>query len=210
DRLNRGLSDYVRLYTACEQARITVAWLGGEANFATGTGIFEMELRASFAREELRKIRSRISRKHLELAERGMNAGGGRPVGCEDDRVTIRTHEADLVREAARRVLAGETLRGICRDWTARNVATVSGKPWSMQVMRRMLCSARISGRRERRTAPDGRVRDIGVITAAAIWPAIITPDESDALRSLLGNPARRMKRRPAAYLLTGGIAPRR
>src|SRR5262249_20818087 len=51
DRLNRGLSDYVRFYTACEQTRVTVGWLGGEANFATGTGIFEMELRASFARE---------------------------------------------------------------------------------------------------------------------------------------------------------------
>src|SRR4051812_42588915 len=44
DRLNRGLTDYVRFYNACEKGGITVAWLGGEANFRTGTGIFEMEL----------------------------------------------------------------------------------------------------------------------------------------------------------------------
>src|ERR1700730_3883500 len=50
DRLNRGLFDFFRLYQACEKARIVVAWNGGEADFATGTGLFEMELRATFAR----------------------------------------------------------------------------------------------------------------------------------------------------------------
>src|SRR2546430_12527593 len=48
DRLTRGLFDYFRLYNACTEARIVVAWRGGEADFATGTGLFEMDLRASF------------------------------------------------------------------------------------------------------------------------------------------------------------------
>src|SRR5207245_317632 len=62
DRLSRGFRPFVRFYEACEAARITVAWLGGQANFATGEGLLELELRASFAREELRKIRARVAR----------------------------------------------------------------------------------------------------------------------------------------------------
>jgi len=38
DRLNRGMHDYVRFYDACEKAKVTVAWIGGEANFANRDG----------------------------------------------------------------------------------------------------------------------------------------------------------------------------
>jgi DNA invertase Pin-like site-specific DNA recombinase len=206
DRLNRGLTDYVRFYTACEKARIKVAWLGGEADFATGTGIFEMDLRASFAREELRKMRSRTRRKHLELATDGKDAGGGRPFGYEEDRHAVRPTEAGLVREAAARVLAGGSLRGLCRDWDQRGIGTVNNARWSAPTMRRMLVSARISGRRERRTI-DGKRRDIGTIVAPAVWAAIISPQESDDLRSLLGNGERRMNGHSTKYLLTAGLA---
>jgi len=207
DRLNRGLRDYTRFYEACEGARIKVAWIGGEADFATGTGIFELELRASFAREELRKIRSRIRRKALELAEAGkVGSGGTRPFGYEADMTTVRPAEAVLVREAADRVLAGESLRGVCRSWNARPVPTVLGTKWSPMTLRRMLMSARISGRRERYTV-DGKRRSIGTIVATAVWPGIIDVDQSDRLRHLFGNPARRMNGYTTKYLLTGGIA---
>jgi site-specific DNA recombinase len=66
DRQLRGFGPYVALYDACERVGMVVAWLGGEGNFKTGTGLLELDIRASFAREELRKIRSRTRRKHLE------------------------------------------------------------------------------------------------------------------------------------------------
>ncbi|HEY8674854.1 MAG TPA: recombinase family protein [Candidatus Dormibacteraeota bacterium] len=43
--------------------------------------------------------------------------------------------------------MAGGSLRGLCRDWDGRGVPTVTGARWSVQTMRRMLLSARISGR---------------------------------------------------------------
>ena len=110
------------------------------------------------------------------------------------------------MREAAERVLAGGSLRGLCREWDARGIPTVTGARWSAQVMRRMLVSARVSGRRERRTI-DGHRREIGSVVATAVWPAIISAEQSDRLRRLLGNGERRMNGSATKYLLTGGMA---
>src|SRR6266851_1600776 len=220
DRLSRGMKPFVRLYEACEKAGIVVAWLGGQANFATGEGLLELEIRASFAREELRKIRKRIQRKHQQLADTGKSAGGGRPFGYERDRRTLRepatmatlsdrseviVDEPALIREAARRVFEGESMRSICRDLNARCIPTVGGSPaWSAQVLRRLLVSARISGRREYSYAA-GRRLDVGRITCdEAEWPAIVSVEVSDRLRQLLGGPGHRRKGRSREYLLTG------
>lgn len=208
DRLTRGFAPYVRFYTACMDAKITVAWLGGQANFATGEGLLELEIRASFAHEELRKIRSRAKRKHLELAEKGKDVGGGRAFGYDDDRKTIRPAEAELVREAADRVLAGASLRSVAVDWTRRGIPTVqqASNGWSVHVVRRLLLAARISGRRDRGTIEGVRLV-VGKDPVTAEWPGIITVEKSDALRRMLTNPARRRNGHARSYLLTGGLA---
>ena len=205
DRLSRGFEPYIRFYRACEQSRIKVAWLGGEADFATGTGLLELDIRASFAREELRKIQARTTRKHLELFLDGKDVGGGRPFGYKPNRMTIQGDEARLIRQAATRLLQGASLRNIARDWTDRGVPTVSGKQtWNTSVVRKILISARISGRRERCTV-DGKRHDMGVISDhQAAWPAIIDTETSDAIRSLLGDGSRRMNGHPTRYLLAG------
>lgn len=207
DRLSRGWKPFVRFYEACEKARISVGWIGGEADFATGSWLLELELRASFAREELRKIRARVARKHKELAEHGKDAGGGRPFGYEADRMTINKKEAALIREASQRFLKGEPLRSVCRDWNERGIPTVTGANWSPQVMSRMLASARISGRREHRGTSNGSRRDIGEITSKAACPGIISFADSDRIRAILSDPLRRRNFRSGDYLLTRGIA---
>jgi DNA invertase Pin-like site-specific DNA recombinase len=204
DRLSRGWKPFATLYEACQEARIIVGWLGGEANFATGTGLLEMELRASFAREELRKLKTRTRRKHQELAEKGMDAGGGRPFGYEKDRLHIVESEALLIREAARRTLAGEPLRGICIDWARRKVATTNGRRWSSHVLKRILISARISGRRERVRVDGEKRKGLGEITAKATWLGIISIEDSDRLRATLMDPARSREAVPRKYLLAG------
>ena len=142
----------MRFYDATEAAQLKVGWIGGEADFATGNGIFELELRASFAREELRKIKSRIRRKMVELAEHGKPSGGRRAYGFEPGNVVIRPNEAEIIREMARRVLAGESLHSVCRDLNARGVPTTneSARGWRLVQISTMLKTARISGRRER------------------------------------------------------------
>ena len=94
--------------------------------------------------------------------------------------MTVRPAEAAIVRECARRFLAGESIRSICADLNARGVSARSrGGAWSPQTLRRMLGSGRISGQREHK----------GEIVATAEWPAIIEPAETAQIRARLADP---------------------
>jgi hypothetical protein len=106
----------------------------------------------------------------------------------------VRAREARIIRECARRILAGDSLRSLCNDLNERTVSTVTGVPWTPTQMKNMLTAPRISGQREHRDE----------IVAKAEWPAIITPEQTDRLRALLRDPARRKNRTVRRYLLKG------
>jgi hypothetical protein len=149
------------------------------------------------ARKESDDKSRRIIRKHQEIAHDGGLAGGGsRPFGYRDDRRTVEPTEAAAVREAVARVRAGDSLRAIASDWNARGIATVTGKRWSTTVLRRVLMSSRIAGQRSYR----------GEVVAPGRWEPMITPDESAAVRAILGDPARFTRRTVRRYLLSGGL----
>lgn len=209
DRLMRGHAEYIAFYELAEARGLAVAWLGGEADFAAGTGLLELEIRAAFAREELRKIRARVKRWHQQKAEKGEDVGGGaRPYGYEADRRTIRPAEAELIEEAADRIIAGASLRSICIDWNERGLPSATGGEWTAYPLRRILTSARISGRRELRVLANGDRASLGRITnPEGNWPAIITAERSDLLRAILTDPNRARVVAPRDYLLTGGVA---
>ncbi|MFH1329413.1 MAG: recombinase family protein, partial [Actinomycetota bacterium] len=84
----------------------------------------------------------RIRRKHADLAAKGAVSGGGpRPFGYGPDRLHLVPDEAALIREAASRVIAGESLRSVCRDFNERGITTSTGGAWTIQTMHRMLAS---------------------------------------------------------------------
>jgi len=148
------------------------------------------------ARKESDDKSLRLKRKHAELAAAGKVSGGGaRPFGYEADRVTVIASEAVVVREMASRVLAGDSLRSIAVDLNSRGIRTSMGNEWETSGLKRVLMSPRISGRREH-----------GGEFFEAVWSGIITPDESDRLRRLLGSRTRSSGRAPRRYLLTGGL----
>jgi hypothetical protein len=122
-----------------------------------------------------------------------VSGGGTRPYGFNDDRLTIRKAEAKVIAEAARRVLAGDTLRSIVADLNSRGIPTVTGKPWTQVVLRNMLKSGRNAGLREHRSG-----------TFRAEWPAIIGEDDHRRLVAIFNDPSRRTSTRSHRYLLTG------
>jgi site-specific DNA recombinase len=209
DRMHRHPRDLEEFIEVVESAGARVETVkAGQLDFATPSGRMVARLLGATARYESEHKAERQRRKHQELAAAGKDAGGGRPFGYNDDRMTTRPDEAKLIKEAVDRALGGESLRSICRDWTARGVPTVTGAAWSSQVMRRMLASARISGRREHRGTLNGSRKDMGKITSDhAVWTAIISPADSDRIRAMLSDPARRANTYAREYLLTGGIA---
>jgi site-specific DNA recombinase len=113
------------------------------------------------------------------------------------------------VEDCARRVLAGESIASIVRDLNARGVRTSAGNPWNRTTLRRMLCSARISGRREHIPTDSYQgVRPLvgEIVSATSDWPAIINVADSDRLRALLTRPERRLTTGGARKHLLSGI----
>jgi hypothetical protein len=190
---------------------IELATVTGEIDLGSPTGRLVARMLGAAARHEAEHKAERQKRQRRQAAEAGKVAGGGtRPFGYEDDRMTIVPAEAEIIREAARRFLAGESLSSICRDLEARDVRTPGGNHWQPRTLRRLLASARISGRREHtpRSTWEKTRPLLGEIVADAVWPAIITAEDSDRLRAMLSDPGRTRKLNPNAhgrtYLLSG------
>lgn len=198
DRLHRSPRELEDFIDAIERVHAEVATVtAGDLDLATPAGRMTARIHGAVARHESEHKAERIRRKHVELAETGQVPGGGRrPFGYESDRVTVREDEAELIRDAAARILAGQSLRSIVTEWSERGVRTVTGAQWSTTTVKRLLMSGRISGQREH----------LGRIASDAVWPAIIRPEQTIRLRALLTDQRRS---RPAGvsarkYLLTG------
>ena len=99
--------------------------------------------------------------------------------------------EADLIREAAERLLRGDAIRAILRDWDARGVHTPRGHAWKSPGLRHMLRNPRLIG-----IHPETGKR--------ANWPAILDRRTHDALVRLYADPTRLRSRRGGRWLLTG------
>jgi len=196
DRFYRQPRELEEFLDVSEKAELTeLTQVTGDIDLGSTDGRLTLRIKAAVAVKESDDKSRRIRRKALELAEDGKVSGGGtRPFGFEDDRKTIRPAEAAVIVELKDRCLAGESLRALCFDLNERNISTTTGGQWVPNVLKRMLRSARISGRREHK----------GEIVADAEWPAIIGPADSDRLRVVLGNPARRKNERVRRYLLAG------
>jgi site-specific DNA recombinase len=196
DRLHRRPIELEEFFAACDAAGLRhLATVGGDVDLSTGEGVLVARIKGAVAAEEVRKLKARVTRKHAELASAGKLSGGGhRPFGYEADRMTLRPGEAEEIRDAARRVLAGESVRGITQDWRRRGVSTVRGAVWSPTTIKRLLCSGRISGQREHH----------GEIVGEAVWPAIITAAETTRLRAMLMNGGRSPGGTARSYLLSG------
>ena len=61
----------------------------------------------------------------------------------------IEPAEAEAIKEAASRVLRGESIRSIAFDFNDRGIKPVAGGRWAGSTLRRMLISPRIAGLRE-------------------------------------------------------------
>lgn len=153
---------------------------------------------------ESEKISVRTTRAHLRLAEQGKYAGGRRPYGIErhleivDGKVErsyrINEPEATILREAARRVIAGDSLHAIATDFNLREVPTANGgKWWESQALRYMLRRPGIAGLRTHHSHDN--------IVGQAEWPAIISVEEWMAVKSTLDS--RATKGRKAANDIT-------
>src|SRR5438445_11202823 len=108
--------------------------------------------------------------------------------------MTIKTAEAAVVREAASRVLAGDSLRSICLDFNRRDIPSAQKKEWQTPCLRRILVNPRIAGLSTYHGEPAG----------AGAWRGIISRPKGARLRALLLDPDGRRAGTITPYLLKG------
>jgi len=198
DRLTRRPIELEEFVATCDKAGVTqIAFVGGGVDMGTGDGLLVARIKGAVAAEEVRKTRERIKRKKLEIAEKGESHGGGtRPFGFEDDRITVVEPEAELIREAASRILSGASLYAICHDWNDRGLRTVTRKPWYVTGLRTALIRPRTAGLRQHQ----------GEVIGDAVWPAILERETWEQVRAILTDPSRRQPAASRPYPLNGVI----
>jgi len=198
DRLHRSPKELEAFIDLVERygGRLAVV-AGGDYDLTTPDGRLAARIVGAVARKESEDRSRRVRRKHLELAEQGKPAGElGWGVRCDEER--------ELVREATGRMLSGQGLITIVRDWNRRGVPGPTARPWGAPTLRRALLSARMAGLREHGVDPSGKA--LGSLTPA-VWEAALDRQTWDQLRAVLLNPERATSfRAPTKRLLAGLI----
>lgn len=126
---------------------------------------------------------------------------------------SIRTLEPDPVEAAALRaaviaVIEGRSLYSIMVDWHGRGIKGTRGGRIDVKALRRILIAPRNAGIREYAPGWKGGPRLGDVHEYRASWPALISPDELDAVRQILLDPGRARGIHPRAriHLLAGWV----
>jgi DNA invertase Pin-like site-specific DNA recombinase len=152
DRLYRRMSDLESLIDLVDSHKTKIATvMAGEVDLSTASGRGTARILGSVARMEVERSSERITAAFRAKASKGKpHRGGVRPFGYMWDgtRFVPVPDEAKLIREGAKRILAGESRRRITQDWHARGVRTQQGKPWSVTRLADVMRSPMIAGLR--------------------------------------------------------------
>ncbi len=192
DRLQRDLGETFAFGQLVDKAGVTVETVtSGTLDFVDPERRVGTYVMSVLADAEVARRRARMLAKHRELAEQGKPTGGPRAFGYEDDRMTVRDSEAEVIREVAGRIIAGEGTLSICRDLNTKGITTAYGNEWKATSLQRMMTSPRLAGLRQHN----------GDIFPAA-WPRIL--DEATWRRLCRRVERPRTRRASRKYLLTG------
>jgi site-specific DNA recombinase len=173
------LEELIRLHEATGVRLCTV--VSGDDDLGTADGRMVARIKASVDAGEAERVSERTRRAKLQRARQGQPmTGGGRPFGYANDRLTVIDEEAAAIRDAANRVLGGESLVSIVAEWNrAGTPATVHGGLWTQRTLRGILRSPRIAGLSEHK----------GKVVGTAVWPAIIDRDSWERIRAEISAP---------------------
>ena len=193
DRLTRSPRELEDVVDLAETRGVALASVGGEIDLATPQGRLTARIKGSVGKHESEQLARRVRRKMAERAEAGQPHGRiaygwtreqtydshGRRTGSRD---VLHPEQAQVIRDATRAVLAGESLRSIVTDLNARGLVTLNAKAWTTTTLRLILLRDRNAGRR----VHQGRVIGDGD------WQPIHDQDTHTRLVAVLTDPARR------------------
>jgi len=207
DRLHRSPKELEGYIDICEPRKVLTRTVrAGELDLATASGRMVARQLGAVARYESEQTAGRVRAGKADAASRGAWQGGQRVFGYESvpahERVPggsalrVVPEEADAVREAASRVLAGESLRSVARSLTKAGSTTAQGRPWTGSSLRKVLLRPTTAG-----------MRAVGGEAAAkGQWEPLLDEEVWRGLRALMSDPARRTTDRYARAYLGSGL----
>lgn len=203
-RAQRDLRDYLKLRDLCAERGVLYCYSGKVHDLTRTDDRFTTGLDALLAEREADLTRDRVLR-----AVRA-NMASGKPFGrllygyrrTYDDRGQFleqvpHDEQAPVVREAARRVMAGESCRAIALDLNARGITAPAGGQWDLTQIKRLVI----------RPAYAGLKVHHGKVVGMGDWPALLDEQTYAACVSRLSDPRRKTMRDGSVKHLLSGAA---
>jgi DNA invertase Pin-like site-specific DNA recombinase len=196
-RFYRRLDDGLEFFKLIAEKGLEVETVkAGRYNLATADGRRDALRAAVDAQHEAEQISERVRDAKADNLAKGEYRGGPRPFGYEPDGVTVREEEARHVRAATDAIIAGDSLRSVCRGLAAEGVRTVSrrykqpdgtrGEPesreWTPTELRKLLLRPRNAGLIEHK----------GEIVGTASWAPLVPEERWRACKAVLERAERR------------------
>ena len=183
DRLVRQPAQLEEFFTVCEEAGLTqMATVTGTIDLGTRTGKLIARNLGAAAAYEIENLRDRLQSQRQEKFDKGIpHISGLRPFGFEEDRISVRWAEAELIRDAADKILRGVPIKAVCKAWNEAGHRTPTGREWYGTGLRKLLQSPRMMGLMQHRGE-----------TRPAPWPAILDEQTYTDLQVLFSDPSRR------------------
>ena len=212
DRLIRKVSDFADMIKWAEKYGKGLRSATEPIDLRSQFGKLIAYIVAVFAEIESMNTSERVSGAHAYLRSVGRWGGGWAPYGYQavpnpdgNGYVLVIDHEAaEVIREAVRRVIAGEAVNAVVADFNRRDVLTpqdhvhqragrpVQGKPWSAQALMSILRSQTLLGyvtyKSDAVRGPNG--------TPIVRTTPLISETEWDQLQHELDSSARQRSRR--------------
>jgi site-specific DNA recombinase len=187
-RFYRNLRDLGNLIDLADQGQVEVATVQtGDVDLSTARGRTIARINATIDQDQWEVTSELVSRKMQDLAANGQRWGGRRPFGYriegkpksaggQGQSIVKEPKEARAVRRGADMVLGGANASAVARQWNDKGVLTPSGNRWSVSRVKAVLSRGLIAGLREHSSG-----------TYQGNWDAIVTVEEHEALKALLG-----------------------
>lgn len=191
DRIARQPRDLEDLIDVIELKKIPNKVVTGDVNLSDDNGLFMARLLVNVGNKASKDTGRRVARAALQRAQQGKpQKAVTRPFGYTHDYKIIES-EAKLIREAYERVIAGESLTSILRDW--QQVPTVGGKRWHRQTVKKILQALRNAAIRTYR----------GEEVAVGNWEPIVSREVWQAAQDVFNARTQPMPDTTSVYLLS-------
>jgi len=177
DRLIRQPWDLETLLNLADGRGIRLASPSGTRNLDAADDRRILRIDAANACAEADNISRRARDAHADRAAKGIaRKNRVRTFGYKRSG-KIHAGEAERYRDAAARILAGESMRSIVRDWNERGITTTLGNEWTTNAVRDVLTNPRHAGLSTYK----------GVVVGVGRWKGLVEREQWEALQATLG-----------------------